>query len=484
MSVTDPAVHDAHRVAVVGGGLAGLAAAVALAERGLSVELFESRRRLGGRAASFSDPVTGDLVDHCQHVSLGCCTNFADFCRRVGVDHMLRRDREMSFFTRDGRVSRMRAALFPAPLHLAPSLLGLHFVTFGERLRIVTAMLQLARATRESLADVTVAQWLREHGQTEQAIERFWGVVLVSALGESVERASMLHAQKVFIDGFLSARTAYEVYVPQASLGELYGERLLVWFARNHVTARLGTAIERVEQLDGRGFRLTHAVGTTDFDAVVLALPWHRVGTALAPALISALPELTNAQKIQAAPISGVHLWFDRPLTALPHAVLVDMLSQWVFRRAEMDVSTGGSVDEQSAKNEHYYQVVISASRHIVGRPREEVIAEICAELRGLWPEARDAQLLRSKIVTDPLAVFSVAPGIESLRPPQVTRVPGLVLAGDWTQTGWPATMEGAVRSGYLAAEGVLNFAGQPSAVLAPDLPRSLIARILTCGRT
>jgi len=476
MNAVTPLSENAQRVAIVGGGLAGLAAAVALAERGNKVTLFESRRRLGGRAASFTDPTTGEPVDHCQHVSLGCCTNFADFCRRVGVDHLLRRDRQMSFFTRDGRVSLIRAAPLPAPLHLAPSLLRLHYLTLRERIGIVRAMLRLARASRESLAGVTVADWLRENGQTPQAIDRFWGVVLVSALGESVERASMLHAQKVFIDGFVSARTAYEIYVPRASLGELYGDALLAWFERNHVQVKLGTAIERVEQTTDRKFRVTHPSGVEEFDAVVMALPWHRVAAAVSPAIVTALPELVRAQEIAAAPITGVHLWFDRPLTTLPHAVLVDMLSQWVFARAETKTDSGAS--------EHYYQVVISASRHIVGRPKDEVITEICDELRGLWPAARDAKLLRSKIVTDPLSVFSVAPGIEALRPPQVTRIPGLALAGDWTRTGWPATMEGAVRSGFLAAECILSHLGQPGTVLAPDLPRSWIARFLTRGQS
>lgn len=476
MNATAQRSENAQRVAIIGGGLAGLAAAVALVERGLSVTLFEARRQLGGRAASFTDSTSGESVDYCQHVSLGCCTNFADFCRRIGSDHLLRRDREMRFYTRDGRMSLMRAAPLPAPLHLAPSLMRLHYLTLAERLRVVRAMMRLARTPRERLAGVTVADWLKANHQTPQAIDRFWAVVLVSALGESVERASMAHAQKVFIDGFFTSRTGYEVYVPRTSLSELCGEQLLEWFARKHVTTRMGTAIEAIEPSDARNFRLRHATGVEEFPAVVLALPWYRVSDAVSPSLAAQLPELRAAQQISAAPISGVHLWFDRPLTDLPHAVMVDMLSQWIFRREDTVA--------KSDATEHYYQVVISASRHIAGRPRDEVVAEICAELRGLWPAARDARLLRSKIVTDPQSVFSVAPGVEALRPLQMTRVPGLFLAGDWTSTGWPATMEGAVRSGYLAAEGALKHLGRPANVLVPDLPRSWLARLLTRGQS
>ena len=477
------------RVAIVGGGLAGLAAAVGLAGRGLRVQLFEARRRLGGRAASFTDAATGEAVDYCQHVSMGCCTNLADFCRRTDTADLFRRDRVLHLFTRDGRSSRLSGSrLLPAPFHLAPALLRLHYLSWRERLAIGSAMMRLARARPEELSQRTVAEWLTSNGQSPRAIEQFWGAVLVSALGESVERSSMLHAQKVFVDAYLAAPTGYELYVPRVSLGELYGARLTDWLTGHGVELLIGA---NVEQIDAQADRLMLTAGNSmhECDAVVLAVPWQRVKATLAPAVAAALPELSGLEQIDAAPITGVHLWFDRQITELEHAAMVDMLSQWVFRRT--DPGTVPIVSERSAEtmglspshptagtaDEYYYQVVISASRHIAGRDREEVVAEIFDELRDVFPAARQAKLLRWKMVSDPTAVFSVRPGIEALRPPQTTSVARLFLAGDWTLTGWPSTMEGAVRSGYLAAEAVLKQTGRTARLLAPDLPRGWLAR-------
>ena len=458
-------------VAIVGGGLAGLAAAVALSRRGPRVVLFEARRRLGGRAASFADAATGESVDYCQHISMGCCTNLEDFCNRTQTADLFRRDRVLHLFTRDGRCSRLSGSrMLPAPLHLAPSLLRLHFLSWGERLGIGRAMLLLARSRPAELAGQTVQGWLTAHGQSRRAVDRFCGAVLVSALGESVERSSMMHAQKVFVDAYLSAAKAYELYVPRVSLAELYDARIAGWLAQAGVEICLGTSVERVE-LSGNRARLSCGQRAHEFDAVILSVPWQRVRQILAPELDDALPELAGVEQIDVAPITGVHLWFDRPVTELAHAALVDMLGQWLFRRTDLD--------EGRAKNEYYYQVVISASRDLAGRDRAAVIAEIGDELRDVWPAAREAKLLRWKMVTDPAAVFSVRPGIESLRPPQASSVGLLFLAGDWTKTDWPATMEGAVRSGYLAAEGVLRKFGLPADLLVADLPRSWLARAL-----
>lgn len=432
---------DRPRLAIIGGGLAGLAAAVAAVEQGIQVELFEARRCLGGRAGSFHETQSEELVDRCQHVSMGCCTSLADFCRRTGIDECFRRYQHFAFIGPDGRPRDFSAARWlPAPLHLLPGLMRLDYLSLAERCRIPKTMLRLARLpVRRDDDPRTVEAWLREQGESEQAIRRFWAVVLVSALGETLDRASLAAAQKVFADGFLGSRHAYELEIPQVPLGEIYDRRLAAWLASCKVPVHLST---RVRTLEGDGQRVASLVlldgSRREFDYFLVAVPWHQVRTLFPETMLRALPALEHVDQIAASPITGVHLWFDRPIMSLPHAVLIDRLGQWVFRR-------------DAAR--HYYQVVISASDELKGRDREEVVHQVVDELAAIWPAARDAQLVHWRMITEPAAVFSVRPGLDRLRPPQATPIPNLLLAGDWTSTGWPATMEGAVRSGYLAIE-------------------------------
>ncbi len=466
------------RVAIVGGGLAGLAAAAALADCGLHVELFEARTRLGGRATSFRDPTSGELIDHCQHVSMGCCTNLADFCVRTGISDQFTRQRVLHFYSPEGRRCDLAASHWlPAPLHLLPSLLRMRFLTIGERLAIVRAMLALTRRSGATVDDhpegPSIGQWLQEHGQSQRAMDRFWSVVLTSALGEDLSRASLLHARKVFCDGFLAARTAYEVHVPKVPLGEVYGKHLEDWLTRHGIVVHLGAGVDQVDADTHQARGIILRDGTVHCaEAIVLAAPWQHLAEMIAPQARDALPWLTGMSRLGASPITGVHLWFDRAIFPLPNAVLVGMLSQWIFNR-------GTCAREGTADKEHYYQVVISASRHILGRDRGEVVGEICEELRRLWPSARAARLLRWRLVTEQAAVFSAGPGVDRLRPTQQTPIDRLFVAGDWTHTGWPATMEGAVRSGYLAAEALLRSFGQDKRRLVADLPRGLLARLI-----
>ncbi len=461
------------RVAVVGGGLAGLAAAVAARQRGLQVELFEARSRLGGRAGSFQDPESGEWVDHCQHVAMGCCTNLTDFCRRTGTADGFRRDRRLWFIGPDCRICAFSATpLLPSPLHLAPAMTRLRYLDLRDRLRIGRALLTLARENGEP--DVSIGCWLREHGQSDRALEHFWSVVLVSALSETIDRASLSAARKVFLDGFLASRRAYEVHVPQASLGEIYDRRLGKWLVDHGVEVHLRTPVRRIDGSRAGATQLVLGDGSPrPFDFFVVALPWRTAPKVFAAELRQAVPVLKRAGQLAAAPITAVHLWYDRPIMSLPHAVLVGRMSQWIFNRSRsVAESAGNSV-------EHYYQVVISASGELKTRDRNAVVAQIREELADIWPAARSARLLRWRMVTSPEAVFSIRPGIDSIRPPQRTSVPNLMLAGDWTATGWPATMEGAVRSGYLAVETMLNSLGRPEPILVPDLPRGWLARRL-----
>lgn len=476
-------VGEQPTVAIVGGGLAGLAAAAVLCERGFDVELFEARRALGGRAGSFRDPATGEVVDHCQHVGMGCCTNLLDFCRRTEVEQLFECHRRLHFFGPDGRQCDLRGVRWlPAPLHLAPSLLRLGYLTWRERIGIGLALLRLARTPSEDRAgNPTIGHWLRDQRQSERAIERFWSVVLVSALGESLDRASLSAARKVFVDGFLVNRRAYELYIPTVPLGELYGERLSGWLRQRGVALHLGQAVRQVDQSNGRIALSWADGGARSFDYVVLAAAWRRVGELLSPTIAAQIPAVQSFDQIGSAPITGVHLWLDRRITPLPHAVLVGRLSQWLFYRGERQLPDNHDPDVRQAPA-HYYQVVISAAHDLATRDRDDVLREVMSDLQAVWPNARDATLRHWRMVTQRDAVFSVRPGLDQLRPAQQTPIPNLFLAGDWTATTWPATMEGAVRSGYLASEAILRASGRPEGIIMQALSRGWFVRCLMSG--
>jgi squalene-associated FAD-dependent desaturase len=454
------------RVAIVGGGLAGLAATLRLSEHGCEVELFEARRQLGGRAASFRDPASGELVDYCQHVSMGCCTNLADFCQRTGIEREFERYASLNVIGPDGRRYHLEASsLLPAPLHLLPAMLRLGYLSLADRLQTMRLLLKLARS--KPAETVTVLEWLRSQNVHDTALRGFWDVILVSALGETVDRVALTAARKVLVDGFMSHRRAYEVLVPRRPLSDLIDQQVGRGLERIGVGIERETAVESINLMSSGQFELRTSGGPAMYDAVVIATSWRHAAQLCGNVLASRLPESNAAADIPAAPITGVHLWFDAPITDLPHAILTGRLSQWLFARPNQSHEQEG----------HYYQVVISGSHDLAERSREDVVAEVQSDLTAFFPQARRARLLRSRVVTDPFAVFSYRPQLA--RPAQQTAVAGLFLAGDWTDTGWPATMEGAVRSGYVAAERTLANFGRPADLLVPDLKRSWLSRLL-----
>jgi squalene-associated FAD-dependent desaturase len=443
------------RVVIIGGGLAGLAAATALAGRGLDVALLESRTRLGGRAGSFTDGASGQVLDTCQHVSMGCCTNLAHFCRTVGIDHFLRPQRDLWFLTPDRRLSRFGADRLPAPLHLARSFFRAHYLTLTEKFRIAWGLACLKRAPAD--ADPPFATWLDRHGQTPRTVARFWGLVLTSALNETPDRIGLRYARKVFLDGFLRHRRGFEVELPQVPLGRLYGPELQGWLDRHGVRLQLGRAVRGLRVAGGAVVGLEMRGGAWEADWYVAAVPFDRL-LDLLPAEVAAQSPFAGLRNLETSPITSVHLWYDRPVTDLPHAVLVECVGQWLFNRGE------------PAPGEHYVQVVVSAARAFRGLGHDEVRQRIVTELAALFPQAAAARLVRARVVTEHAATFSAVPGVDRWRPAQASPLRNLLLAGDWTATGWPATMEGAVRSGYLAAEALLRRRGARARLLQPDL--------------
>jgi squalene-associated FAD-dependent desaturase len=463
---------DSRRIVIVGGGLAGLAAAVALTEAGEKVELFEARRRVGGRASSWVDSSSGETVDFCQHVGMACCTNFVDFCRRTGLSDSFRRASVLHFFGPDGRRYDLRATPgLPAPLHLLPSLLRLGYLSLRERLSAIAAVGRLARL-RDGLDERSVGQWLREQRQTPQSIERFWAPVLLSALGETLDKASLKYARKVYVDGFLANRDAYQVDVPKAPLSELFGERTPHWLRERGAVINTGIAIHAIRYTGSGSYELDLGDDVRrEVERVIVALPWRKAADVLEP-VAAEWPAVRQWRTIQGSPISGVHLWFDRPLTELPHAVLVGTLAQWMFQPAP---ATSTSVQN----GEHYYQVVISASYDLDAMDKSAAVEQIVRELKTAFRQAGEANLLRHRIVTEREAVFSARPGLDALRPSQKSPLPGLFVAGDWTATGWPGTLESAVRSGYTAAEELLGELGRPRRFLVAYLPMAQLSRRL-----
>lgn len=450
-------------VAIVGGGLAGLAAAAALAGAECRVTLLEARRRVGGRAASFDDGA-GHLVDACQHVAMGCCTNFLDLLRQCGLDDAVRRDRTLWFIGRDGsRAACTPARWLPAPLHLVPLLRSMRHFSWREKASLARGMLQLAGGRGGAGAPQTALEWLRGVHQPDAVIRLFWQPVIESALGESIDLVDVAAARKVVVDGFLAHRHAADLWVPTVPLGELFGVRLAGWLTARGITVRTGWAATGIERDSaGRAVAILGDDERLTCDAMIVAVPWRRAAR-LVPDLV---PDVDD--RLGGSPITAVHLWFDRQVVDLPHAVLVGRTSQWVFRSDEAAGDASGG----------HCQVVISASRGVLG-DRDGLLDTVVAEVRECFPTARTARLLDAKVVTDPTAVLSVRPGVDAVRPPARTAVPNLILAGDWTATGWPSTMEGAVRSGRIAAAGVSGHLGLPAAPLVPDLGRSVLVRLL-----
>jgi len=445
------------RVLIVGGGLAGLAAATALAPHGFAITLLETRARLGGRAGSFQDASTGQLIDACQHVSMGCCTNFAHFCRTVGITHHLESQPTLYFMTPDRRVSRFQAGRFPAPLHLTSSFLRAHYLSMTEKLRIAWGLMCLRLSAPDG--DPPFHEWLAGHRQTTRTVERFWGVVLTSALNESPDRIGLRYARKVFVDGFMRHRRGFEVELPTVALGKLYGAELQNWLAAHRVELEMQRAVKSLEVVENQVSQAILRNGEArSADWFISTVPFDRLLDLLPPKLIETHDYFRKLKHLETSPITSVHLWYDRPVTDLPHVVLVDCAGQWVFNRGQVK------------PGEFYVQVVVSASRQFRGLGHEEVQHRIAAELASLFPNAQPESLLRARTVTEHGATFSAVPNVDEWRPLQLSPIRNLFVAGDWTATGWPATMEGAVRSGYLAAEALLKQTGRDVQLVQPDL--------------
>ena len=454
-------------VAIVGGGLSGLAAAESLATSGANVRLtlIEAKRVAGGRTGSF-EVGDGPPVDYCQHVAMGCCGELLALMRRAELIRYWRRDDELWFVHARGESPPSRFAVsrwLPPPLHLLPAAWAMRYLTWGEKCRLAWAVGRLLRLDEPELRRHTAGDWLRRAKQTDRVVRRFWEPVLVSALGESIERVSMGPARKVIVEGFAASPEASNVWVPNRPLSEIFGRRLVDHVRGLGVEIRTGTTVKTIGRRtapvridDQRSTVEPLDVDGEAFDAVVLAVPWYRWKSILATSLAASVPRLDDIAAVAGSPITGLHLWFDRPVLSRPHVVLLEGVAHWLFDDPTEQTET--------ASRRHYVQAVISAACSI--RDRTKLIEAVVDEVRGLDAAVAApggnaaAALVDARVVTDPRSVFAVTPQTESVRPNTRSKHPRLFLAGDIVSTGWPATMEGAVIGGRAAAAAILDRFG------------------------
>ncbi len=483
-----PSINSASKqaptIAIAGGGLSGLAAGCALAEAGFRVSLFEKRPYLGGRASSYQHPGTGEIVDNCQHVLLGCCTNLIDFYRRAGVQDKIRWYDKLTFLEPGGRASVIAPSGLPAPLHTAPAFLRADCLSFRDKMGISRAMAVLAPSAPMDQGG-SFLDWLKRHGQTEQAIDRFWKTILVSALNEDLDRVSVPYAAQVVRESFLKSAAAGLMGIPTVPLTDLYSTAGDYIRARGgEIRLRAGVEAFRAEH---SGVSITTNGQDHKFDYLLLAVPFDVLGRML-PDTPEATPLNEALRQFSTSPITGIHLWFDRQISELDHAVLLDRTIQWMFHKsrlinarekaAEREVlrsaqDDNSRNDDNSRKNEggSYVELVVSCSRSLIEKSKTEIVEMAVKEAREFFPDARRANLVKSTVIKEVHATYSALPGMDEFRPKPATVWPRVFLAGDWTATGWPATMEGAVRSGYLAAEALARFAGaKNSSFVVPDL--------------
>lgn len=490
-------------VAVAGGGLAGLAAASALSDAGFRITLFEKRPFLGGRASSYEHPGTREVVDNCQHVLFRVCTNLVEFYERIGVADQIHWFDRMNFIEPGGRISVMKSSFLPAPLHTAPSFLHFPFLTAYDKLVITRALIPLTLAEQRDTGK-SFQQWLDRHGQTANAVARFWRPILISALSEELDRISTSAAAQVVRES-MKTPAARRMGVPALPLTDLYNA------AGDYIRARGGILHFRcpVENFAADPARVRVRVrGKEDaaspeelFDFLVIALPFDALD-AILPATAESVPIREKLAHFENSPITGIHLWFDRQISDLDHAVLLDRTIQWMFHKSRLQPmrtqpknrekngwrsassATNGDPQELGAlapEGGSYVELVVSSSKTLIEKSRAEIVDLALSEVREFFPAARAATLVKSTVIKEVNATYSPRPGIDAHRPTPATGWSRVFLAGDWTATGWPATMEGAVRSGYLAAEAVARAAGARDLhFLSPDMPATGFMRLFS----
>jgi len=444
-------------VIVIGGGFAGLSAATALSEQKLSVTVLEGRQVLGGRAYSFVDPQMGDSVDNGQHLFMGCYRETLKFLHRINsLDHLeFQPSLSIRFVGNGGRQAAIRCLPLPPPWHLYTGLLRLSSLSIADRWRLRHVEKALRQPTPAAELDqITVDEWLTRCHQSERAKRHLWDLITIACLNEDPKVASAATFVTVLKQAFFEDMDASRLAFANGGLSDLYVSGSVNYLMNHHGTIRTKCPVQRLDIRDGR----VEAVilrdgGRLEADAIVAAVPPWALLKLIPDALVDKEPYFRQLNQLTYAPIISIHLWFDRAITDDLFAGLLDTHIQWLFNRSK--------IHKDAKTKEGYVSLVISGAHHFVSWTDKKILSMAIEELRRLYPKAGDAALLRSLVIKESHATLSPKIGTESLRPAWTSPLKGLYVAGDWTQTGLPATIESACVSGHGCAELVINRLNQ-----------------------
>ena len=449
-----------------------MSAACALAEAGYRVQLVERRGYLGGRASSYLHPGVNEVIDNCQHALIGAYTNLLGFYRRIGVAGKIHWTSDYTMIEPGGRRSKLGPSSLPAPLHGLPKLLTCQAFSAADKLSLVRAFTAILLGSGND-PNESLASWLRRQHQSKGAVDRFWRLVIASALNSDIDQIGVNYATMVIRGLFMDSPQAGAMGMSTVPLSELYASVPAFLAAR-------GSAVlfnQNVEALaydeSARQWHVTvRGEGPPiSSDFVVVALPFEAFEKLL-PLLPAVEGRELLAQQITRHvhwPISSVHLWFDREVTELEHAVLLDRELHWMYNQSKLQQRPG-----------NYIELVQSASRTFAALPREQAIAQAVAEIGEFFPEARNARVEKAALIKEVRATFGVPPSIDGARPAATSPWPNLFLAGDWIDTGWPSTMESAARSGHLAAEVLSDATDEPVRPFEKDLQPTGLMKFLS----
>lgn len=437
-------------VVVAGGGLAGISAALALADAGLRVTLLEARGRLGGATYSFQRD--GLWLDNGQHVFLRCCTAYRAFIERIGSGDLVTMQRRLDIpvIHPERGVSRLARSDLPAPLHLSRSLAAYRHLGRLDKLRVVRSAAALARLDLgdRSLDEQTFGRWLRDRGVSSRALESFWDLIVLPTLNLPSDEASLWQCAMVFQVGLLTDGPAADLGYATVPLGEAHGARAMTALEASGVDVRLHSAISGIERTEADGVQVCVGAEEIPAAALVLAVP-HEQAARLVPTEVHA--NAKTFADLGHSPIVNLHVIYDRRVMDHAFAAGVGLPVQWVFDRS---AAAGLTIGQCLA-------VSLSGATAYAERPTEELRAMFLPELARLFPRAAKARVTAFYVTREHRATFRPSPGTLRLRPRATTADPRIALAGAWTDTGWPATMEGAVRSGRQAARSVLLALGR-----------------------